>query len=101
MHPSLSKAEQERLIKLAEECAEVQQVIAKILLHGFEDTHPKLNETNRQLLQKELGDVEFWIEYMCRFNDLHIGTIEERAKNKIKTARKFTYHQPGSEGRSK
>ncbi len=40
-----------------EECAEVQQVCAKILRFGIDDTNPQNLKTNRQLLEQELGDV--------------------------------------------
>jgi hypothetical protein len=55
----LTPAQAERLALLAEECGEVIQVVGKILRHGFDSTHPEGGRTNRQWLEKELGDVEF------------------------------------------
>ena len=52
----LSNAERERLALLLEECGEVQQIIGKILRHGYESTHPNGGPTNRRLLESELGD---------------------------------------------
>ncbi len=51
------KDEKKNLILLMEECAEVQQVCAKILRFGIDDTNPQNLKTNRQLLEQELGDV--------------------------------------------
>jgi hypothetical protein len=54
----LTAAEAERLAMLAEECAEVIQVIGKILRHGYDSYHPD-NSTvsNRDLLAKEATQV--------------------------------------------
>ncbi len=53
----LSPAEAERLAYLLEELGEVQQVIGKILRHGYASSHPDGGPTNRELLAAELGDV--------------------------------------------
>lgn len=53
----LSEAEQERLVIVAEECAEVIHVTTKILRHGYESCHPKKpSETNRVALIREIAD---------------------------------------------
>lgn len=53
----LTFAELERLACLAEEAAEVIQIVNKIIRHGYESTHPKGGPTNRELLTAELGDL--------------------------------------------
>lgn len=54
----LTPAEAERLAMLAEECGEVIQIVGKILRHGYDSYHPvNPRVTNRQLLVKELRDV--------------------------------------------
>lgn len=54
----LTPAEAERLAMLAEECAEVIQIIGKILRHGYESHHPETPDiTNRDLLGNELIDL--------------------------------------------
>lgn len=54
----LTMSELERLAILSEECGEVIQVIGKIMRHGYNSWHPNSpNETNRDLLQKELEDL--------------------------------------------
>ena len=61
---SLSKPELERLAVLNEECAEVQQIISKIIRFGYESTHPDLNIDNRQMLKNEIGDVLVTLKLM-------------------------------------
>jgi NTP pyrophosphatase (non-canonical NTP hydrolase) len=52
--------EQERLVRLMEEAAEVQQACAKVLRWGWERVNPtvpvKKQETNREYLGRELDD---------------------------------------------
>jgi hypothetical protein len=47
----------EALALLMEECAEVQQVIGKILRHGLYSHHPDGGPNNRTLLIDECGDM--------------------------------------------
>jgi NTP pyrophosphatase (non-canonical NTP hydrolase) len=64
----LTPAEAERLAMLAEECGEVIQVIGKILRHGYDSYHPaNPRVTNRDLLAKELRDVNAVLHAMSRF----------------------------------
>ena len=53
----LTASEAERLFLLLEELGEVQQVIGKILRHGYESHHPNGGPNNRTLLEMELEDV--------------------------------------------
>ena len=53
--PSLK--ETEKLAVLMEECAEVQQVIGKILRHGYDSYHPETKITNRENLAREIVDI--------------------------------------------
>ena len=57
----LTPAEVERLALLAEEAAEVIQVVGKIIRHGYESTHPNGGKNNRELLEHELSDL-IWTE---------------------------------------
>ena len=56
----LTPAENERLAYLAEECAEVIQIIGKIQRHGFDNRNPLVPNapTNRELLGREIADVQ-------------------------------------------
>ncbi|MEN7527869.1 hypothetical protein [Cupriavidus sp. DL-D2] len=51
-------------VKLGEECAEIQQELAKTLLHGPYSYNPlePMRGTNRQRLEKELGDLMYWLD---------------------------------------
>lgn len=66
----LTAAEAERLAILAEECGEVVQVIGKILRHGYNSHHPDGSPTNRSLLEKELGDIDFIRNQMTAYEDV-------------------------------
>lgn len=55
---NLTPAEAERLAMLAEECAEVIQIVGKILRHGYDSYHPDDNTiTNRDMLAEELREI--------------------------------------------
>lgn len=92
---SLSPAEAERLALLLEELGETQQAIGKILRHGYESTNPLIpnSPTNRQALQKELGDVRCAIGFLTQTGDLQERAIQESAKLKKVTAQKWLHHQ--------
>lgn len=66
--------EAERLAVLLEELGEVQQVIGKILRHGYNSVNPLLPDgeqvSNRGLLQREIGDLEFAISLMKSRGDV-------------------------------
>lgn len=67
----LSPAQAERLAMLAEECAEVVQIVGKILRHGYESAHPeKPDITNRTLLLFELTDLVAVKELMVSSGDI-------------------------------
>jgi NTP pyrophosphatase (non-canonical NTP hydrolase) len=70
-YPIITPAEYERLALLMEECGEIIQVIGKILRHGYGSYHPDNQEQdNRELLEKELGDVMFAIKLMKKKKDI-------------------------------
>lgn len=75
----MTPAELERLVKLNEECAEVQQIISKIILHGYETSCPVPHElgqdTNRNTLIKEVSDILFWVGFLINRGDF--GDIDE------------------------
>lgn len=73
----LSDAERERLALLLEECGEVQQIIGKILRHGYESNNPLIpnHPTNRQLLELEMGHVRAAYFMMTAEGDLDIEKV--------------------------
>lgn len=90
---NLTPAEAERLAMLAEECAEVIQIIGKIQRHGYDSYHPNdPRTTNRDLLAKELADVDSVKREMHRHElkdysaDDALGVIWERKL-------RYTHHQ--------
>jgi NTP pyrophosphatase (non-canonical NTP hydrolase) len=89
----LSNAEAERLALLSEELGEVQQVIGKILRHGYESIHPNGGPTNRKLLEAELGDVLNAIELMYLFNDFGENLVDQNASSKAKYVGQWLHHQ--------
>ena len=94
----LSPAETERLALLAEEMGEAIQIIGKILRHGYESHNPtikvpedELPMTNRQLLEKELGDVCCAIDYIAF--DINVSTMHRNRTMKHARVRKYLHHQ--------
>ncbi len=94
----LTEAEQERLVILVEECSEVSQAACKVLRHGYESVNPKvaLSETNREGLQRELGDL---LHALCRLTaagDLDKQVIESRGVQKAERILPYLHHQGGA-----
>ena len=89
----LTPAEAERLALLLEEMGEAQQIIGKILRHGYESTHPDGGLTNRSLLSKEMGDVEAALNMMIEANDLNGTDIARFRSDKRHNVRKYLHHQ--------
>ena len=92
----LSNAEAERLAVLMEELGEAQQAIGKILRHGFDTSYSENDPTNREQLEKELGDVQNAQRMMVEAGDLDPAEIQLRAKTKATTIGQYLHHQPGT-----
>lgn len=90
----LTPAEDERLALLLEEMGEAQQAIGKIMRHGYESRHPAGIRTNREMLERELGDVIAAIRMMQEACDISSGRIEAHALNKRESVRDYLHHQP-------
>jgi len=91
----LNPGEAERLFLLLEEMAEVQQIIGKVLRHGYESHHPDGGPSNRKLLEKELGDVLLALKYLREANDISWGEVlgwQDRKEKSIKTYL-YLHHQ--------
>lgn len=89
----LTPAEAERLACASEESGEVGQAIGKILRHGYESHHPDFPLTsNREMLEKELGDVVAVMEMMVEAGDLNTLAIRRHADAKRKNLPNFLHH---------
>lgn len=91
---ALTPAEIERLAILAEEAAEVQQIAMKIIRHGYDSYHPEDEDktTNRDLLAKELGDLEYIIKQMKLQMDVDVFEIRKHRLAKAKKIVKYLHH---------
>jgi NTP pyrophosphatase (non-canonical NTP hydrolase) len=88
----LTPAEAERLAVLLEEMGEAQQAIGKILRHGYNSRHPAGGETNRETLERELGDVLYAMLTLCRKGDVQEESLEEWAKKKHSKIEQYLHH---------
>ena len=97
----LTDAQLERLAILSEELGEAQQVIGKIIRHGYESFDPNRSEepfietegTNRSDLEEELGDIVCAIEMLSGSGDISRGRIESRAEEKSRKIKPYLHHQ--------
>lgn len=90
----LSEAEQERLAILIEECGEVVQVGCKILRHGYDsNNNGEMPETNRQMLERELGDLAHTVRRMVSGGDVSETVITERMASRPQRIEKYLHHQ--------
>lgn len=90
----LTPAEAERLAILAEECAEVIQIVGKILRHGYESYHPDdtTKGPNREQLAREIGDLDAIVDLMIVTDDLSQGELIDAKAEKSKRMRKYMHH---------
>lgn len=94
-HPfnELDVGEAERLALLLEEAGEVVQAVGKILRHGYESTHPDGGPTNREGLERELGDMAAAISLMTDRRDLNTAFIRQCQRDKLAKVAKYLHHQ--------
>ena len=80
---------------LAEEMGEAQQIIGKILRHGYESYNPVVDTglTNRRMLEKELGHVQHAIERMSEARDVNDSGILDYSGAKRQSIEKWLHHQ--------
>lgn len=90
----LTEAQQERLVILIEECAEVIQAGCKVLRHGYESNNKgALHETNRQRVQRELGDLWHSLGRMAAASDLDREIIADQSEYKAESILPYLHHQ--------
>ena len=90
----LTPAQAERLAMLAEECAEVIQIVGKILRHGYESYHPETpQETNRDMLEDEVGDLHAVLEMMRSAGDADFPEVSMWIAGRINQKLRYSHHQ--------
>lgn len=91
----LTNAEIERLALLAEEMGEVVQIIGKILRHGYDSRNPLVEDspTNREELEKEIGDVELILFMMAEEHDIDRNRVDRRRIDKGKKIVQWLHYQ--------
>ena len=95
IHPfnELYEGEAERLALLLEEAGEVVQAVGKILRHGYESTHPDGGPTNRESLERELGDMAAAIQMMTERRDVNAAFIRQCQREKLTKVAQYLHHQ--------
>lgn len=88
----LDAPQDERLALLAEECAEVIQIVSKIQRHGFESRHPSGGLTNRGLLEKEMGHLHCALALSAEAGDVSPERVILHLKEKTATVSRFLHH---------
>lgn len=91
----LCDAELERLAILAEECGEVQQMVGKIIRHGYYSYHPSdvTQRKNKDYLIDEIGDILWIVLLMIEKNDINISDLVKRMNHKEEKSKKYLHHQ--------
>lgn len=77
----ISNKEHEIMSILQEESAEIIQAVSKIFRFGYNSKHPDKDQTNREHLAEEIGDILAMIELLIK-NEIVDWQAVESAKNK-------------------
>jgi NTP pyrophosphatase (non-canonical NTP hydrolase) len=93
---NLTPAQIERIALLMEECGEVIQACGKILRHGLDSYSPLDPDqtTNREMLEKELGDVRYAEGLLIDSGDVSAQGIKVAERRKEKNCPRYLHHQP-------
>lgn len=89
--PQLFPIEIERLAILAEELGEAQQIVGKILRHGFYSHNPykPLDGENYEMLERELGDIQAAVQMLSEVGPISPRKIELRKIDKLSRVKKW------------
>jgi NTP pyrophosphatase (non-canonical NTP hydrolase) len=90
--PNLSPAEIELLACLSEEMGEAIQAIGKTLRHGYHSCHPETRVTNKDALERELGDVSAMIDLLCESGPVNRALVYAFAIAKRKKLNQYLHH---------
>ena len=91
----LTAGQVERLALLLEEMGEAQQIIGKILRHGYDSFHPDddRSPSNRGMLEKEIGDILAALDLLVKNKDLNDDYFEQAREKKHRTVKPYLHHQ--------
>lgn len=87
----LRPGELERLALVMEECGEVIQAIGKVMRHGYNSCHPTTYRENREILERELGDLAFAMDLLAE-RDLRYDNVQRAAYDKADRVQQFLHH---------
>lgn len=90
--PTTDPASLRRLGKLSEELAELQAVVARIIIQGIDGTDPASGQTNRQRLQNEIADVYAQLSLAVMMFKFDTFMIDMRSKEKIRQMAEWEAH---------
>ena len=92
--PNLTKEELERLAVFSEELGEVQQIVGKILRHGYDSSNPseENGKTNREKLEIEIGDLICGLGLMVQEHDVQQSKMEEQTFKKVEKLNKWLHY---------
>jgi len=90
----LSARQVELLIVLAEECAEVQQAISKLLRHGPDERFPSRepSPTNAEALEDELTDLYAVLAMIATSRVISYPRVLEGVSQRIEEKKMYMYH---------
>jgi NTP pyrophosphatase (non-canonical NTP hydrolase) len=83
----------ERLTILIEECSEVQKTACKAIRFGIDNAHPETGAINRELLERELGDLMNIISMMLKTGDIKLSKMVEASVEKEDKIAQYLKHQ--------
>ena len=91
----LTPSQTELLALMLEEMGEAQQIIGKVLRHGYRSYNPNDpdKEPNQVLLAKELGHVFAAIQMLVSKQDISGFVLELSREEKHKSVKKWMHHQ--------
>jgi len=91
----LTDAQLERLAILSEEMGEAQQVVGKILRHGYESLHPSypMGPNNRERLEEELSHVKYMIGRLADCRDISDHNLNTQYWKKADNIGRYLHHQ--------
>ena len=81
--------------KLAEESAELSQILCRIIIQGIDESEPVTGKVNRRALEEEIADVMANISLVVEFLNLNENAIWNRRGVKMKFLKRWHDMLPG------